>query len=128
MPRFLKQNRDTKDKFINITKKRSDQVRKEEQTVNELHRRKRIIGRRAEEEKARVKRRKKIQKEDELSKIELICESEDTLANATRTTPKQLEAARLVVLNQQPEARLHAKAYDYHRRGERRPRKTFSGK
>ncbi len=88
MPWFWKQNRDTKDKIINLAKKRSDQVRREEQTVNELHRRKRKIhvARTAEEEKARVKWRKPIRKEEELSKIELIpsiSELEDALASAT---------------------------------------------
>ena len=69
MPWFWKQNKDFKDKIITLAKKRSNQVRREEKELLEGHRRKRKMMRKAEEEKARIKRAKQAQKQEELSKL-----------------------------------------------------------
>ena len=110
MPWFWKQNRDFKDKIITLAKKRSNQVRREEKELLEGHRRKRKMMRKAEEEKARIKRAKQAQKQEELSKIEIISninDLEDALSKAGGTTAKQVEAAKINILKQQLEVRLN---------------------
>ena len=92
MPWFWKQNKDFKDKIITLAKKRSNQVRREEKELLEGHRRKRKMMRKAEE-KARIKRAKQAQKQEELSKIEIISninDLEDALSKAGGTTAKQV--------------------------------------
>ena len=109
MPWFWKQNRDFKDKIIILAKKRSNQVIREEKELLEGHRRKRKMMRKAEEEKARVKRAKQAQKQEELAKIEMIpniSDLEDALSKAPGATPKQIEAAKINLLKQQLEVRL----------------------
>ena len=109
MPWFWKQNKDFKDKIIILAKKRSNQVIREEKELLEGHRRKRKMTRKAEEEKARVKRAKQAQKQEELSKIEIIpniTDLEDALSKAAGATPKQIEAAKIYILKQQLEVRL----------------------
>ena len=112
MPWFCKQTTDVKDKIISLAKRRSEQVRKEEHALLESNRRKRKANRKAEEEKARTKRLKQIQKEEELSKIPIIAtttELEDALNDAPGTTAKQQQAAKMLIIKQQLEVRLHAK-------------------
>ena len=110
MPWFWKQNRDYKNKIINLAKKRSDKVRREEQRLLEGHRRKRKINRKAEEEKAKLKRAKQAQKQEELAKIEIIqttADLDEALSNASGTTPKQIQTSKMCLLKQQLEARLN---------------------
>ena len=102
MPWFWKQNKDFKDKIITLAKKRSNQVRREEKKLLEGHRQKRKMMRKAEEEKARIKRAKQAQKQEELSKIEIISninDLEDALSKAGGTTAKQVEAAKINISN-----------------------------
>ena len=59
--------------------------------------------RKAEEEKARVKRAKQAQKQEELAKIEIISnvnDLEDALSKAAGATPKQIEASKINLLKQ----------------------------
>jgi len=110
MPWFWKQNRDYKNKIINLAKKRSDKVRREEQRLLEGHRRKRKINRKAEEGKAKLKRAKQAQKQEELAKIEIIQTTaylDEALSNDSGTTPKQIQTSKICILKQQLEARLN---------------------
>ena len=59
--------------------------------------------RKAEEEKARVKRAKQAQKLSKIEAIPTINELEDALCKAAGTTTKQVEAAKINILEQQLE-------------------------
>ncbi len=74
MPRFLKQDKEMRDKIINLAKKRSKRVRQEDRVLAEQRRLKRKRAREVEMEKGKVRQLKRMKKQKEI---------EETLAPST---------------------------------------------
>ena len=108
MPWFLKQDKETRDRIINLARKRSKRVRLVDCELGEQRRLKRKRAREAEIEKGKVRKLKRMKKQKELEETETLTTLEaveEQLAQAPGRTAKQQEASRVDILKKQLQLR-----------------------
>lgn len=104
MPWFLKQNKETRDRIINLARRRSKRVRQEDHILGEQRRLKRKHAKELEIEKGKVRKLKRMKKQKELEETEILTTVEaveEQLAQAPGRTVKQQEVSRIDMLKKQ---------------------------
>ena len=107
MPWFLKQDKEVRDRIINLARKRSKRVRLVDCELGEQRRLKRKRAREAEIEKGKVRKLKRMKKQKELEEAETLTalDAAEELARAPGRTAKQQEASRVDILKKQLQLR-----------------------
>ena len=108
LPWFLKQDKDMRDRIINLARKRSRRVRQEDCKLREQRRMKRKRAREVEIEKGKARKLKRMKKQKEIEETEILTtveEVEEALARASGRTERQQEASRVEILKKQLQAR-----------------------
>ncbi len=130
MPWFQKQNKEMRDKIINLARKRSKRVREEDHALAEQRRLKRKRAREVEVEKGKARQLKRMKRQKELDETEVLTTAEaveEALANAPGRTAKQIEASKVELLRKQIQLRQPKKRVVVSVKGRKNVRGVTSG-
>jgi len=103
MPWFLQQDKETKDKIINLARRRSKKEKEDDRTLGEQRRLKRKRATEVEVEKGKVRQIKRMKKQEleETEQVTTVEAVEYSLAQALGRTAKQQETSRVDILRKQ---------------------------